>query len=103
MPQWTHTGHAICAYEDPTLTLTLTLTLILALPLKGAMALFLEAHALLPGDARFVLSAANMHLKLGEPTEATELYAKLDGLSMTPRQQEMAHTKRRMSAELQAA
>ena len=50
-----------------------------------------------------VLSAGNMRLKLGEPTEASALYAKLDALSMTPRQQEMAHTKRRMSADLEAA
>ena len=50
-----------------------------------------------------VLSAANMLLKLGEPTEASALYAKLDALSLTPRQAEMAHTKRRMSADLQAA
>ena len=50
-----------------------------------------------------VLSAANMRLKLGEPTEASALYAKLDALSLTPRQAEMAHTKRRMSADLQAA
>jgi hypothetical protein len=50
-----------------------------------------------------VLSAANMYLKLGELPEATELYAKLDGLTMTPRQQEMARTKRRMCADLQVA
>merc|ERR1740130_1821490 len=44
-----------------------------------------------------------MRLKLGEPTEASALYAKLDALSLTPRQAEMAHTKRRMSADLQAS
>ena len=76
-------GHAPAtpsACEDPALILTLTPTL------TDALALFLEAHQLRPSDARFVLSAANMHLKLGELPEATELYAKLDGLTMTPRQ-----------------
>ena len=89
-------GHAERC-EDPALILTLTPTL------TDALALFLEAHQLRPSDARFVLSAANMHLKLGELPEATELYAKLDGLTMTPRQQEMARTKRRMCADLQVA
>ena len=93
-------GHAPAtpsACEDPALILTLTPTL------TDALALFLEAHQLRPSDARFVLSAANMHLKLGELPEATELYTKLDGLIMTPRQQEMARTKRRMCADLQVA
>ena len=81
---------------------------------RGALALFVEAHALLPTDARFLLSAANMHLKLGEASAACALYAKLQNLGMTPRQQEIARKKhgqactqkelaRRMSLAAEAA
>lgn len=58
-----------------------------------ALGLFLEAHVRAPADARFILSAANMHLKLGQPTEACELYKKLESLSLTSRQSEIARSK----------
>ena len=65
---------------------------------RGALGFFLEAHQMCPEDARFVLSAANMHLKLGEAEAARSLYAKLKTLSMTPRQMEIARTKQGWAA-----
>ena len=54
----------------------------------------------MPADARFILSAANMHLKLGQPTEACELYKKLESLSLTARQSEIARSKQRVAASM---
>ena len=53
-----------------------------------------------PADARFILSAANMHLKLGQPTEACELYKKLESLSLTSRQSEIARSKQSVAASM---
>lgn len=65
-----------------------------------ALGLFLEAHVRAPADARFILSAANMHLKLGQPTEACELYKKLESLSLTSRQSEIARSKQSVAASM---
>ena len=54
----------------------------------------------MPADARFILSAANMHLKLGQPAEACELYKKLESLSLTARQSEIARSKQRVAASM---
>ena len=54
----------------------------------------------MPADARFILSAANMYLKLGQPTEACELYKKLESLSLTARQSEIARSKQRVAASM---
>ena len=40
---------------------------------REALALFTEAHKMRPKEARFLLSAANMHLKLSEVDEAVAL------------------------------
>ena len=41
-----------------------------------------------------------MHLKLGQPTEACELYKKLESLSLTARQSEIARSKQRVAASM---
>jgi hypothetical protein len=51
---------------------------------------FLAASVLLPSDPRFVLSAANMHLKIGDVSGGVALCERLIGLPLTPRQKEQA-------------
>ena len=41
-----------------------------------------------------------MHLKLGQPTEACELYKKLESLSLTSRQSEIARSKQSVAASM---
>ena len=45
---------------------------------RGALGFFLQAHAIRPDHIPYCLSAANMLLKLGEPTHALELYARAE-------------------------
>ena len=67
---------------------------------SAALGLLLQAHTAAPADARFILSAANMHLKLGQPTEACVLYKKLESLSLTSRQSEIARSKQSAAASM---
>ena len=63
----------------------------------SALATFLEAHALDPAEPKYLLSAANMALKLGKSSEALRAYDELlqPGLyRLTAAQAQMARAKR---------
>ncbi|KAL1514855.1 hypothetical protein AB1Y20_003940 [Prymnesium parvum] len=53
---------------------------------REALRCFARAHALAPRHSKFLLSAANMHLKLGAASAAAALYAELTHRALTPRQ-----------------
>ena len=61
----------------------------------SAMALrfFLAASRLAPSDPRFLLSAGNMHLKLGEADNAMAVYETLQTLELTEKQANMIVSK----------
>ena len=62
---------------------------------RGAFSCFLQAHALRPDHAPFCLSAANMLLKLDQPAQALELYARAEACSrITEKQAAMARDKK---------
>ena len=50
---------------------------------------FIAAHQLVPQEPRYLLSAANMHLKLGDAPSAIALYEKLRGMTLTQKQANM--------------
>eukprot|EP00966_Prymnesium_polylepis_P222798 5153946-Prymnesium_polylepis.1 len=59
-----------------------------------ALRLFLASHALVPAEPRFVLSAANMMLKLADPEAALLLFDRVHPGLLKPEQAEVYHTKR---------
>lgn len=58
-----------------------------------AFARFMEAHELMPTHLPFVLSSANMALKLGEVEVAKDLYDTAKELDLTPEQKAMVQSK----------
>ena len=50
---------------------------------RGALANFLQAHALRPTRVPYLLSAANMYLKLGQAEQALALYSRAESLSLS--------------------
>jgi Flp pilus assembly protein TadD len=53
---------------------------------KAALRYFLAATRLAPTDSRYLLSAANMHLKLGEVNDAVDLYENLRSFPLSDKQ-----------------
>mmetsp|Transcript_5759 Transcript_5759/g.9662 ORF Transcript_5759/g.9662 Transcript_5759/m.9662 type:complete len:193 (+) Transcript_5759:15-593(+) len=60
---------------------------------KRAADLFIQAHTADPGRAPYLISAANMYLKIGDRNRAQQLYSRARNMKLTPQQVRMVASK----------
>ena len=66
-----------------------------------ALRLFLAAHQLIHGEPRFLLSAANMQLKIGNVSAALDLYEYIGSYALSDKQADMVQEKLKEAVNMQ--